>query len=1594
MDVRMPDGTVITNVPEGITQTELLARYKKSKAMQEPQSDKPVADFLYDVGQGIVMGGGHVIKDMGQLAGMMPFGNPNNPITRQGEHIIAAAQANMSSRGQYDAAQAQARIQQAEQEEGQWSAAGQTIKELVTNPRYFAIETSKQIPQVIPSILAGGTTRAAMILRGVEPTKKAIMTAVIGTGATQQSADVAGEVFDEALKATGDPETAKARSIQAFLASVPASVASQFVAGSGGRAFERVLGGVEGRQMGAKAFVKALIGETAQEVTEETSGQLITNIQAQRLDPNIPLERGMGQTAGQAGAMGALYGGVGGVRETLTAPRANTTSPLIREDIEALRKLYTDRKNAEYEAAGPEAAGVGQEIIGQQFGGIRPNTDLELQTGERVRAKRIGEQGMSMEGQKVPVPSGIVIREGTPTLPSKLVMGDERMGTIVPQAVVNWLKTDLQMTKKRPDLVEIANKIEKYLPPGLQIKIPSERGFKSTFTTNGGRGVGNIAGFFLPPHNTIYMRIGGLDAQTLTHELVHAASEYAVARWSTVENGKAVVKPGAPKQIQGLADVYNYITSTASGLDLHHYGMTNISEMLSEAFTNPIFSGYLQKVQMPDSTQSVWRRLVSYLAELFGVEQIDAFGTILTMGQAAMEYQKANLEALQKYTFRTWPRAEHATIKEAANKTLDGDIAIEEQVTDDKHQPTDLEDAKEKPFERLGIDTGRIPDDPDVKDPGLIQRILQDQDGSAKWDWAYPGALQAADIRNSVLIRTVYRLMDNATKRAKKFERDFITPLENTWSKLLRKRDSTMRLLGVFKLELELGENLPEEDLSRILNKEEIAAYKDMRDVLEMSWKAQNEALVAVKLKPLTKLESYYAARWRGPFRSVLRNKDGKIVWVIAERSRKQAEQALTWIKKRHPDLLASEITTYKGRGTEDTLVAGYLELVKLLDMDDPSTMALHDEWKKAIIGTTENVQGQEKHFKRKTGVEGYAGARPWVDQYLDAKEFFIEQIKYMKAAAKWSAMQEPARRVKDLLSNEEIAKSQKNNVKYAKAYLRNHLGYSTAKWIQAAEDALVDVFGRDSEFAENIIGGMKTLFYVMQLGYNVPYSIYAAIQPMLGAGKHASLTSDGYHHNLGKTVMLAFRDGLAFSLAHLGRWMSHVAVNKAMKQTGETMDTMFRKFMTENGQIATEYIEANGVVDVTPTTDIMDLRVPAWVGKARDWGGWTISAVEILSRSMAFYSFVHHLAQSDKRNLLTDDILILADDSTKDIMADYRPSERALIFNNTGLAGKGLATLQTFKFNWMAQTLKYWKLGQTKGQWRPFVMQMSTYFLLAGAAGFIGIDDADDLWRYMLSQLSDEEFAKWKDYSPKMILMRKMPSLLAYGLVSGATGTNIYTRGSLGDILPFNPQKGVLDNSLNFFPFLSTSAYLGMGIVRGGMEMMGVGNRDTNLAAIHKGMPATLKGPYEVMSGSYETDGVLTSLNDPSLGVYRRTDADRTARMWGLRTLRETQATEGRYRHRDIKAETDKRRGAAGNDFWSAALKGDNRNAVDYLNRYIELGGDPRHLLTVSRMQESQKRLVLDYAEQLMVRVKPQNRAAVREFIEYMMFYSPTYEE
>lgn len=75
MDVQMPDGTLVQGVPNGVTQSQLLAKYSKYQAIQsgptfpdKPQVNQPQS-MIQDFGSGVMRGAGNAVLGMAQLTG-------------------------------------------------------------------------------------------------------------------------------------------------------------------------------------------------------------------------------------------------------------------------------------------------------------------------------------------------------------------------------------------------------------------------------------------------------------------------------------------------------------------------------------------------------------------------------------------------------------------------------------------------------------------------------------------------------------------------------------------------------------------------------------------------------------------------------------------------------------------------------------------------------------------------------------------------------------------------------------------------------------------------------------------------------------------------------------------------------------------------------------------------------------------------------------------------------------------------------------------------------------------------------------------------------------------------------------------------------------------------------------------------------------------------------------------------------------------------------------------------------------------------------------------------------------------------------------
>ena len=366
MDVRLPDGTIITNVPEGTTQTELMRRVNLANAAQTakaPPSERTKTEAVTDVAAPFVSGIGSLLKLPGQVYGLTTGAIKNPEFSKTGLQGIGTdieewAKKQYSEKLKYEQAETERKVAEAEKKDGQIKALTTGLGEVVSSPlTQLPAFIAEQLPQAIPSIIAaaipGVGPAAAAELRAAQLAASKIAkgtaareaadaavkiaadnalksavgrrtTAAIGTGAVQQGADIGEgsfqEIKDYLIKQKGmsEPDAAE-EALKLARATGVAGAGVSLLAQKlpGAKAFEKALAGEKlgtGRLMGAATGALKGIPD---EVVEEVGGKFSQNLAMREVNPEQSLTAGLGSTAAQAilgataigGGAGALAGG-------------------------------------------------------------------------------------------------------------------------------------------------------------------------------------------------------------------------------------------------------------------------------------------------------------------------------------------------------------------------------------------------------------------------------------------------------------------------------------------------------------------------------------------------------------------------------------------------------------------------------------------------------------------------------------------------------------------------------------------------------------------------------------------------------------------------------------------------------------------------------------------------------------------------------------------------------------------------------------------------------------------------------------------------------------------------------------------------------------------------------------------------------------------------------------------------------------------------------------------------------------------------------------------------------------------------------------
>lgn len=779
------------------------------------------------------------------------------------------------------------------------------------------------------------------------------------------------------------------------------------------------------------------------------------------------------------------------------------------------------------------------------------------------------------------------------------------------------------------------------------------------------------------------------------------------------------------------------------------------------------------------------------------------------------------------------------------------------------------------------------------------------------------GSILEGKTRNSALVKGVSDTVTAALKRADMFTKKVIDPVKAQFRKLSTDKIETIG--QALKWEMQEGRLLTAEELQKSgMDTKMLKAYADMRDMFKETYKIQNEARVRQGLEPITEVEHYLASRWSGDFRQPVYNKEGKLVWYLADHTKwgliKQAKALL----KKDPSLVVKADKAHKVSNNlaPNQLQAAYTTMLDTLGRNDPAVLKLREAYEASLETEGRAAFGQEQHFKDKANIRGFVGDRPGKASGKEALAMFDQQFKYAKNAATWASLQEAGAKLKEVFSDEKLAEQQPKNMAYVKDYWKDVLGQGTSQWAQATENLVRDL-GISPTTIKKAVGSSKAYFITQKIAVNTGYVLTNVLQ-VFNTIPHLMDTMVKAGGNPVKSLAVGLLEG------------SYAALGHATEKAGVELPAS--KFHKE----ALKYAEDNGVISQS-ALDEGSLGERGVVNGSVKALGTTISAPEVFVRSVAYMTYVDMLKSTGK--LADADVFKRAEDLVNTSMVDYRKHERPLAFSKLGIVGDALNTLQTYPAN-MINQYRYFGKEAVKGNVLPLVSMLMLQGYLAGAMGIPGFSDLDKLWGFVKTKLPDSAWEKVKDFDPKLWMLENMGEFGgagAYGSLSDATGVALTSRvaAPVGSEMISAPGGPIAD----IFGQVGTAA----------SALVDPMNTTKRAQALHDIAPAGLQGWLETgpMKDSFSVqrgDGSSVYSKPSDLqdrqGKYVRTPFEEKIRAAGLRSQKEAVTSDVVYKQQSMLKESEKRSKDIVDKFYDAVRRGDEKRAEELHSLYVRLNG------------------------------------------------------
>jgi hypothetical protein len=684
-----------------------------------------------------------------------------------------------------------------------------------------------------------------------------------------------------------------------------------------------------------------------------------------------------------------------------------------------------------------------------------------------------------------------------------------------------------------------------------------------------------------------------------------------------------------------------------------------------------------------------------------------------------------------------------------------------------------------------------------------------------------------------------------------------------------------------------------------------------------------NEKRAEAGMEPVVAREGHVPGMFRGDYKQLVLNAEGKPLGVIAVDFKWQLKAAQEAMSKKFPDAKYTPVkrSSLGGSSGRTGEFGAMQEVLTMLAKKDPAFKEVQDLISAAIAENSDKAYGAAQHALRKKGIVGNEGNKPWLNPEQNGADFIKSYLQHWEDQMISHAALPVEKKVRALMDNEALD-SMPNAKSYVDDYLKGMTGRSvgqTGNALNVILDAPVRLFG---------VGPSGTRATVHQ--FNKRMGQYS-----MGFGNWLfSMTQWLQVAQTGVPEITAAAKQLGVNQAKVVPAMAKAVKDWLAAGTGEGKGD----FATSNKITQNKYSRAaDRVIDFNR----------AELG-------------ENPTRPLVFFTAVNVLKES---GLTGKALYDAAYNVTQAGMFDYRMNERPAMYQKMGLAGTLAGGLQTFKHGYMNQMQRMISNGGKD----PVSAAYAATALLAyaGIGGIPFYQEADALFKTITGTLGKEQ-------SISEYALKEVPRWLEKGVISDVTNVNMQSRLSSADVLPNSPIEALS-------PYFSS-------IGRMGAAAKDVMSFNDQLAWKNAAVTMTPQGPLKGLAEkSLLTDEDGYVLNREGLRGNTRSEWDKDVRTFsGGRSLTEAMTGENQYRSGQILKNYKDKQKSIIEQIQRKYVQGTltTEEMQGFAKKYTEAKGDPKQL--VNQLITFAKTTKLDKQQRMQGIPKSGSLSSLYKFQEY----------